>query len=177
MRNVPRFFALASNPAESSIDPKQIGISALPVAEEGLQSYSSLGGWNLFMNANTRDPDAAYGFTRFMSTLEQQKIRSIEGSVLPTRQELYENEEILQGEQVAEFGQEAIRNTRPRPVSPFYSDMSLRTPRSSSGRSGVKFRRTRSSRRCKTSSKRSSTRADSKASRQHEVLRAAHLAC
>lgn len=67
MRNVPRFFALASDPAESSIDPEQIGIAALPVAEEGLQSYSSLGDWNLFMNANTRDPDAAYEFIRFMS--------------------------------------------------------------------------------------------------------------
>ncbi len=126
MRNVPRFFALASDPAESSIDPEQIGIAALPVAEEGLQSYSSLGGWNLFMNANTRDPDAAYEFISFMSAPEQQKFRAIEGSVLPTRQELYEDEDILQGVRVAELGQEAIRNTRPRPVSPVYSDMSLR---------------------------------------------------
>ncbi len=126
MRNVPRMYALASDPAESSIDPEQIGIAALPVAEEGLQSYSSLGGWNLFMNANAKDPDAAYEFIRFMSALEQQKFRSIEGSVLPTRQELYEDEEVLQNVRVAELGQEAIQNTRPRPVSPFYSDMSLR---------------------------------------------------
>jgi len=126
MRNVPRFFALASDPDESSIDPEQIGIAALPMAEEGLQSYSSLGGWNLFMNANTRDPDAAYEFINFMSAPEQQKFRSIEGSVLPTRQELYEDEEVLREVRVAELGQEAIKNTRPRPVSPFYSDMSLR---------------------------------------------------
>lgn len=126
MRNVPRFFALASDPDESSIDPDQIGIAALPVAEEGLQSYSSLGGWNLFMNANTRDPDAAYEFINFMSAPEQQKYRSIEGSVLPTRQELYEDEEVLREVRVAELGQEAIKNTRPRPVSPFYSDMSLK---------------------------------------------------
>jgi multiple sugar transport system substrate-binding protein len=126
MRNVPRFFALASNPDESSIDPEQIGIAALPVAEEGLRSYSSLGGWNLFMNANTKDPDAAYEFINFMSAPEQQKYRSIEGSVLPTRQELYEDEEVLREVRVAELGQEAIKNTRPRPVSPFYSDMSLR---------------------------------------------------
>lgn len=126
MRNVPRFFALASDPDESSIDPDQIRIAALPVAEEGLQSYSSLGGWNLFMNANTRDPDAAYEFINFMSAPEQQKFRSIEGSVLPTRQELYEDEEVLREVRVAELGQEAIKNTRPRPVSPFYSDMSLR---------------------------------------------------
>ncbi|MBA4115922.1 MAG: ABC transporter substrate-binding protein [Rubrobacter sp.] len=126
MRNVPRMYALASDPAESNIDPEQIGIAALPVAEEGLQTYSSLGGWNLFMNANARDPDAAYEFIRFMSDPEQQKFRSIEGSVLPSRQALYEDEDVLQNVRVAELGQDAIRNTRPRPVSPFYSDMSLR---------------------------------------------------
>jgi multiple sugar transport system substrate-binding protein len=126
MRNVPRMYALASDPNESSISPDQIRITSLPVAEEGLQSYSSLGGWNFFMNANTEDPDAAYEFIRFMSAPEQQKYRAIEGSVLPARQELYEDEELLQQVPVAELGQEAIQNTRPRPVSPFYSDMSLR---------------------------------------------------
>ncbi len=126
MRNVPRMYALASDPNESSIRPDQIQITSLPVAEEGLQSYSSLGGWNFFMNANTEDPDAAYEFIRFMSAPEQQKYRAIEGSVLPARQELYEDEELLQQVPVAELGQQAIQNTRPRPVSPFYSDMSLR---------------------------------------------------
>ena len=126
MRNVPRMYALASDPAESNIDPAQIGITALPVAEEGLQSYSSLGGWNFFLNANSEKADAAYEFIRFMSAPEQQKVRSIEGSVLPTRQELYEDPEVLEKVRVADLGQEAIRNTRPRPVSPYYSDMSLR---------------------------------------------------
>ncbi len=126
MRNVPRMYALASDPNESSISPDQIQITSLPVAEEGLQSYSSLGGWNFFMNANTEDPDAAYEFIRFMSAPEQQKYRAIEGSVLPALQELYEDQELLQQVPVAELGQEDIQNTRPRPVSPFYSDMSLR---------------------------------------------------
>lgn len=126
MRNVPRFFALASKPSESNISPDQIGISALPVAEENLQSYSSLGGWNFFLNTSSRNPDAAYEFIKFMSTPEQQKYRAIQGSVLPTRQALYEDEDVLQKVRVAELGQEAIKNTRPRPVSPYYSDMSLR---------------------------------------------------
>ena len=126
MRNVPRMYALASDPAESNIDPAQIGIAALPVAEQGLQSYSSLGGWNFFLNANSEKADAAYEFIRFMSAPEQQKVRSIEGSVLPTRQNLYEDPEVLEKVRVADLGQEAIRNTRPRPVSPYYSDMSLR---------------------------------------------------
>ncbi|MDP9425223.1 MAG: ABC transporter substrate-binding protein [Actinomycetota bacterium] len=126
MRNVPRMYALASDPAESKIDPATIGIAAMPVVEEGLQSYSSLGGWNLFLNANSKQADAAYEFIRFMSAPEQQKIRSVEGSVLPTRKELYEDPEVLEKVRVAELGQEAIQNTRPRPISPYYSDMSLK---------------------------------------------------
>ena len=96
MRNVPRMYALASDPAESRIEPLVIGIAALPVAEEGLRSYSCLGGWNLFMNANSRNPDAAWEFIQFMAAPEQQKFRAIEGSVLPTRQALYEDREVLE---------------------------------------------------------------------------------
>lgn len=98
----------------------------MPVAEEGLRSYSSLGGWNLFLNANSKGADAAYEFIRFMSAPEQQKVRSVEGSVLPTRKKLYEDPEVLEKVRVAELGQEAIQNTRPRPISPYYSDMSLK---------------------------------------------------
>lgn len=46
--------------------------------------------------------------------------------MLPARRALYEDREVLERVPAAELGQEAIRNTRPRPVSPFYSDMSLR---------------------------------------------------
>ena len=119
-------YALASDPAESEIEPAVIGVAPLPVAEEDLRSYSSLDGWNLFLNANSQNADAAWEFMRFMSAPEQQKVRSVEGSVLPARRALYEDEEVLQKVRVAELGREAIRNTRPRPVSPFYSDMSLR---------------------------------------------------
>jgi len=41
------------------------------VANEGLQSYSCAGGWNLFMNT-TRDPNAAYyEFVRLLNAPEQ----------------------------------------------------------------------------------------------------------
>ncbi|MDQ3942437.1 MAG: ABC transporter substrate-binding protein [Actinomycetota bacterium] len=126
MRNVPRMYALASDPNESRIDPQQIGVAALPVAEEGNRSYSNLGGWNFFINAASENQDAAWEFIRFMSAPEQQKYRAIEGSVIPTRQELLEDQEILDTVPVIALGRGAIQNTRPRPVSPYYSDMSLR---------------------------------------------------
>jgi multiple sugar transport system substrate-binding protein len=126
MRNVPRMYALASDPNESRIDPDQIGVSALPIAEEGNRSYSNLGGWNLFINAASDNQDTAWEFIQFMSASEQQKYRAINGSVIPTRQELLDDSEILETVPVIALGRDAIRNTRPRPVSPYYSDMSLR---------------------------------------------------
>ena len=126
MRNVPRMYALASDPNESKIKPEQIGVSALPVAAEGNQSHSNLGGWNLFINAASKNQDAAWEFIRFMSAPEQQKFRALNGSVIPTRQSLLEDREILDKVPVISLGREAIQNTKPRPVSPYYSDMSLR---------------------------------------------------
>jgi multiple sugar transport system substrate-binding protein len=126
MRNVPRMYALASDPNESKIKPEQIGVSALPVATEGNQSHSNLGGWNLFINAASKNQDAAWEFIRFISAPEQQKFRALNGSVIPTRQSLLEDREILEKVPVISLGREAIQNTKPRPVSPYYSDMSLR---------------------------------------------------
>jgi multiple sugar transport system substrate-binding protein len=126
MRNVPRMYALASDPNESKIRPEQIGVSALPVAVAGNQSHSNLGGWNLFINAASKNQDAAWAFIQFMSAPEQQKFRAINGSVIPTRQSLLEDREILDKVPVISLGREAIQNTKPRPVSPYYSDMSLR---------------------------------------------------
>ena len=126
MRNVPRMYALASDPNESRIGPEQIGLAALPVAEEGNRSYSNLGGWNFFINAASENQDAAWEFIQFMSAPEQQKFRALNGSVIPTRQSLLEDQEILDKVPVIALGRDAIQNTRPRPVSPYYSDMSLR---------------------------------------------------
>ena len=48
-------------------------------------------------------------------------------SRLPTRRALYEDPEILEKVPVARLGKEAIiENSRPRPVSPVYSDVSLK---------------------------------------------------
>ncbi len=56
----------------------------------------------------------------------QLKTHALDASRLPTRQSLYDDQEILEKVPVAKLGKEVIiDNTRPRPVSPVYSDMSL----------------------------------------------------
>ena len=126
LRNWPYVYALLSNPEESKIKPDQVGIAQIPVAEESMQSYSTLGGWNFFINANSEKQDQAWEFIRFMTAPEQLKTNAVQGSKLPPRRALYEDSEILEKVPVARLGKEAIiENSSPRPVSPVYSDMSL----------------------------------------------------
>ena len=127
LRNWPYVYALLSDPEQSKIKPDQVDVAEIPVAEEGMQSYSTLGGWNFFVNANSEKQDQAWEFIRFMTDPEQLKMNALLGSKLPTRRALYEDPEILEKVPVARLGKEAIiENSRPRPVSPVYSDMSLK---------------------------------------------------
>ncbi|MDF2701289.1 MAG: extracellular solute-binding protein family 1 [Rubrobacteraceae bacterium] len=125
LRNWPYVYALLSNPEESEITPDQVGVAPIPVSE-GNQSYSTLGGWNFLINAASDVQDEAWEFVRWMTDPEQLKTNAIEGSRLPVRRSLYEDQEVLEKVPVARLGKEAIiDNATPRPVSPYYSDISL----------------------------------------------------
>jgi multiple sugar transport system substrate-binding protein len=124
LRNWPYVYALLSDPKESEIKPDQVGIAAMPV--EGAQSASALGGWNFLVNAASEKQDQAWEFIRWMTEPEQLKRNALEGSKLPVRRELYEDQDILDKVPVARLGKDVIiENSRPRPVSPVYSDVSL----------------------------------------------------
>ena len=126
MRNWPFTYALLSDPKESQVRPEQVGVAAIPVRDEGNQSFSGLGGWNFMVNAQSEDKlDAIWTFIQYMSAAKQQKFWATSGSFLPTRTSLYEDREVLNKVPVADLGREAVQNARPRPISPVYSDMSL----------------------------------------------------
>jgi multiple sugar transport system substrate-binding protein len=126
MRNWPFVYGLLSDPETSAVRPEQIDIASLPVAEEGDQSFSGLGGWNFMVNASSEEKlDQIWTFIEYMSAPEQQRTFALESARLPTLRSLYEDEEVLNKLPVARLGREALDNARPRPVSPYYSDMSL----------------------------------------------------
>jgi len=126
MRYWPNAYALLSDESQSSIRPEQVGIAPLPVSSVENQSFSGLGGWGMLINAASQNQDAAWEFVEFMTASEQLKFRAMEGGYLPSRLSLYDDRELLDEVRVMELGREAIENTRPRPVSPYYADMSLR---------------------------------------------------
>ncbi len=126
MRNWPNVYARAADPSLSSVEQERIGVAPLPVARAGIPAHSGLGGWNLMLNAASRDKtEAAWTFIRYLSAVEQQEERALRGGYLPTQKALYENDEILSRVPVITLGKEAIRNVRSRPASPFYQEMSL----------------------------------------------------
>jgi multiple sugar transport system substrate-binding protein len=127
LRNWPYVYALLGDPEQSDINPaEQVGVAPIPVSE-GNASFSTLGGWNFFINAASDKQEEAWEFIRWMTDPEQLKTNAIEGSRLPTRRRLYEDQEVLDKVPVARLGKEAIiANATPRPVSPYYSDISLK---------------------------------------------------
>ncbi len=125
MRNWPNVYARAADPSQSDVEQERIGVAPLPTARAGTPAFSGLGGWNLMVNAASDDKtDAAWEFIRYLSAPEQQMERALDGGYLPTLGALYENDEVLRQVPVIALGREAIRNTRPRPATPFYNDMS-----------------------------------------------------
>jgi multiple sugar transport system substrate-binding protein len=126
MRNWPFVYGLLSDPETSRVKPDQVDIAPLPVADESDQSFSGLGGWNFMVNATSEGKlEEIWTFIEYMSAPEQQRTFALESARLPTLRSLYEDEEVLNKLPVAELGREALENARPRPVSPYYSDMSL----------------------------------------------------
>jgi multiple sugar transport system substrate-binding protein len=126
MRNWPFVYGLLSDPETSRVKPDQVDIAPLPVADDSDQSFSGLGGWNFMVNATSEGKlEEIWTFIEYMSAPEQQRTFALESARLPTLRSLYEDEEVLNKLPVAELGREALENARPRPVSPYYSDMSL----------------------------------------------------
>ena len=124
-RNWPYMYSLAGT--GDFIKPDLIDVAPLPAGEGG-ESVSGLGGWNFFINAFAEQEaqDAAWEFVKYMTAPEQQKFYSLGGSYLPVLTALYDDAEIKEKVPAVRLGGEALKNTVPRPISPVYSDMSLK---------------------------------------------------
>jgi multiple sugar transport system substrate-binding protein len=120
-RNWPYMYAYGGT--KGYLKQDQVGVGPLPVGE-GNPLASCLGGWDLLINSQSDMQEEAWEFIKFMTSPEQMKFRAVRATVLPTRSDLLTDPEIEKIPVVAQ-GRPAIENTHPRPVSPYYADMSL----------------------------------------------------
>ena len=123
-RDWPYLYAAAGDPEMSNIPLNQVGVSPLPVSEGQSQRTSCLGGWNMLISASSEMQDEAWEFVRFMTSEESQKIQTLSGSNLPTVNALYEDREVREEQPIVALSKDALQNAKPRPVSPYYSQMS-----------------------------------------------------
>ncbi len=123
-RGWPYVYSLVGDPEASQITPDQVGVSQLPSAD-GEPGNGTVGDQPLYINALSGKKEGAWAFIGFLTAPEQQRFRVTEGSFLPTLTALYDDVELQESLPILGLTREALRSTRPRPVSPYYSDMSL----------------------------------------------------
>jgi trehalose/maltose transport system substrate-binding protein len=101
MRNWPYAFSLGN--AEGSEIAGKFAVMPLPKGGADGQNADTLGGWQMAVSRYSDDVDAAAEFAVCMTSYEAQKIRAVEGSMLPTIGDLYFDEDVLEAQPF--FGQ------------------------------------------------------------------------
>ena len=94
MRNWPYAYALGQN-ADSKIKDK-FDVVPLPKGDgPNARNADTLGGWQLMVNKNSKNKEAAIEFVKFLTSPEIQKFNSLQRSLLPTRPAIYDDPEVL----------------------------------------------------------------------------------
>jgi len=125
MRAWPTVYYLFAE-EDSEVEIGDLGFAPLPVAKAGNHSYSCLGGWNLMINAQStaEEKDAAWSFILYLINPLSQRYRAEKNGVLPSVRSLYDDQGLLNQVAVMALAKNIIRNTRERPRSPNYMQMS-----------------------------------------------------
>lgn len=115
-------WARFQNDEDSQVKGK-VGIAPLP-AFEGGESATCVGGWQWAINPYSANKDEAFNVIQLYSSPEFLRDLAIEASRIPARKALYQDPAVLEANpHFAEF-YDVIVNARPRPVTPYYSDVS-----------------------------------------------------
>lgn len=92
MRNWP--YAYAAGQAKGSPIAGKIGVAALPAGPGG-KPAATLGGWQLAVNAYSKNPKEAASLVQYLTGKEEQKRRAIQASYNPTIASLYKDQQVL----------------------------------------------------------------------------------
>jgi multiple sugar transport system substrate-binding protein len=123
-RNWPYMFGEVLG-GKGKIKVDQIGVAPLPAGQAGGQGYSCLGGWNLFINAASEKKEQAWEAIKFLTGPEAGRIKALKGGLLSPLKATYSDKEVTSKVPVIPLAAQLSDQIKPRPVSPFYSDMSL----------------------------------------------------
>jgi multiple sugar transport system substrate-binding protein len=123
MRNWPYAYSLGNDASKSKVAGK-FDIHSMPYGGSSTVGHSCVGGWNMAINAFSKNPDASWSFMKYMLGPEAQKQLAIKGSFTPALKSVYDDADVKAKQPLFTKLQPILQNSLPRPVSPVYPDLS-----------------------------------------------------
>jgi multiple sugar transport system substrate-binding protein len=123
MRNWPYAYSLGNDATKSKIAGK-FDIHSMPYGGSNTVGHSCVGGWNMAINAFSKNPDASWSFMKYMLGADAQKQLAIKGSFTPALKSVYDDADVKAKQPLFTKLQPILQNSLPRPVSPVYPDLS-----------------------------------------------------
>jgi multiple sugar transport system substrate-binding protein len=120
-RNWPYAWGL-HNSTDSPVKGK-VGMAPLPGFTAG-KSASTLGGWHIVMSRFSDKKPAAAALIKYLTSAPVQKMLSLKLGWNPGRIDLYDDADILKANPAMQKLKQVFHNAVPRPVIPYYSNVS-----------------------------------------------------
>lgn len=124
MRNWPYAYAHGQNASESKIVGK-FDVHTMLYGGSNTTGHSSLGGWQLGINAFSSKTDAAWQFVHYMLQEPAQKEAAIKASLTVTLESIYDDADVLKANPFFTKLKPVFQTAQPRPVTPKYPDVTL----------------------------------------------------
>jgi multiple sugar transport system substrate-binding protein len=112
----------AQGDADSLVKDK-IGVVPLPGFTEGAAA-TCIGGWQIAISSFSKNKDAAYKLTRYLSSPEVSKMQAIAASHMPVFPEVYADADVLKANPWFAQALPVVQTARARPVSASYPRVS-----------------------------------------------------
>jgi trehalose/maltose transport system substrate-binding protein len=109
---------------DSAIKTNQWDVAPLPSKDGAKSGPGCLGDWNLGVSKFSTKQKEALEAVRILTNFDNQRARFLDGGFLPSRQAVFDDPDIQKKYPYAKSAQASFDNLKPRPVTPFYPDMS-----------------------------------------------------
>src|SRR5579864_2096049 len=109
---------------DSAIKTEQWDVAPLPSKDGAKPGPGCLGDWNLGVSKFSTKQKEALEAVRVLTDFDNQRARFLDGGFLPSRQAVFDDPDIQKKYPYAKSAQASFDNLKPRPVTPFYPDMS-----------------------------------------------------
>jgi multiple sugar transport system substrate-binding protein len=126
LRNWNYMYGVIGTPSQSKVHPSQVGIAPIPRASSAIAPVNVGGGWNLYINAYSKNQDAAWKLIQFMTSPAQQTYTFEKIQYVPTLTSLIDSSALAKLEPFSgpALARSQIQETVAPPKNPFYKDMS-----------------------------------------------------